>query len=115
MAVSDICPRLDKDTCKKKKKVSERFKGVSEVPQAMRQCCGVDVRNWKAFLISFDLGSVAHGTCRSFDRVMIVCERQISNLSQFDERHACKQVYHSSLDMPCNFNVVYGISRCQRA
>lgn len=81
----------------------------------MQQCCGVDVRNWEAFLISFDLGSVAHGTWRSFDRVLIVCERQISNLSQFDERHACKQVYHSSLDMPCNFNVVYGISRCQRA
>lgn len=57
MADIDICPHLDKATYKK---VSERFWAVSEVPQAM--WCGVEVRNWKAFLISVALGSSAHGT-----------------------------------------------------
>lgn len=42
----------------------------------------------KLFLISFALGSSAHGTRQSFDRMMMVREWQISDLSQCDGKHA---------------------------
>lgn len=66
-----------------RRKVSE--KEVSDVPRAM---LWFGCQKLEAFLISFALGGGAHGTWRSFDSLMIACEWQISDLSQFDGKHA---------------------------
>lgn len=75
---------LDKAAHEKK---FETFWAVSEVPRARWQCCGWDVRDVEA-QNSFALGSSVHWPGRSFDRMMIAHEWQISNLGQSDDTHA---------------------------
>lgn len=60
-----------------------------------KQCWGFDVKLWRFLEHKKEswsvlvLAAVHIGTSRSFDRMLIVCEWHISDLSRFDGKHSC--------------------------